>query len=287
MKNLIIFLSFFLFITFSLSAQEKLNLSGSFYADTKIISSNYNVTSLPGIMPQVQNKKSPILAGLFSLVLPGSGEIYAESYLKGAIFMLVEAAVITTAIIYDNKGDKKTEEFQNYADDYRNPEHNWSVVRYAEWVIQNQLGGVDPGIIISDDESLPPWERINWSILNANEHGSHKLPPHGDQQYYELIGKYFQYSVGWNDHNGGPAVESNASENFWFYSGMRGDANDLYKVASTAVIGIYVNHFLSALDAIWTTAQFNKNLAFNVRVEKLQIADKIELAPKINLSYSF
>jgi hypothetical protein len=33
--------------------------------------------------------------------------------------------------------------------------------------------------------------------------GSHRLPPHGDQQYYEMIGKYHQYSPGWNDFTGG------------------------------------------------------------------------------------
>ncbi len=48
---------------------------------------------------------------------------------------------------------------------------------------------------------------------------------------------------------------------FLFYSDMRGDANNFYSVASTAVIGIYVNHFLSALDAVWSATQFNKDLA--------------------------
>ena len=36
-----------------------------------------------------------------------------------------------------------------------------------------------------------------------SETGSHNLPPHGDQQYYELIGKYHQYSSGWNDFTDG------------------------------------------------------------------------------------
>ncbi|MCK7524858.1 MAG: hypothetical protein MZV64_48260 [Ignavibacteriales bacterium] len=56
--------------------------------------------------------------------------------MKAGIFLAIEAAVVTTAIVYDGKGDDKTIEFQNYADDYTNPDHNWSVVKYAEWLNQ-------------------------------------------------------------------------------------------------------------------------------------------------------
>lgn len=172
------------------------------------------------------------------MLIPGAGEIYSEEYLKAGIFLAIEAAVITTAVIYDGKGDDKTTEFQNYADDYQNPEHNWSVVRYAEWL--NQYEGAS--ISINSDESLPPWERVSWAEVNAAETGSHKLPRHGEQQYYELIGKYHQYSSGWNDFSGA-GNKDQISPNFTFYSGMRGEANDFYSTASTAVIGIYVNHF--------------------------------------------
>jgi len=123
-------------------------------------------------------------------------------------------------------------------------------------------------------------------LLNAAETGSHKLPPHGEQQYYELIGKYHQYSSGWNDYTGGENNDQ-ISPNFTFYSGMRGEANDFYSVASTAVIGIYVNHFLSALDAVWSTTQFNKDLAVKVRLENIQYANRVEYYPKIYFTYSF
>ncbi len=229
-----------------------------------------------------ENKKSPILAGVMSLLIPGSGEIYVGEYLKAGIFLAIEAAVVTTAIVYDGKGDDKTTEFQNYADDYTNPDHNWSVVKYAEWL--NQYEGAS--IPINPDESLPPWERVNWDDVNAAESGSHKLPPHGEQQYYELIGKYHQYSSGWNDFTGG-GNKDQVSPNLIYYSGMRGDANDYYSVASTAVIGIYVNHFLSALDAVWSATQFNKDLAIKVRLENIQLANRTEFYPKIYFTYSF
>ncbi len=278
----LILISFITSISFSQTGEDKVILSGNLSADSKIILNNYTEAVTPQFMYSQENKKSPILAGVMSLLIPGSGEIYVGEYLKAGIFLAIEAAVVTTAIVYDGKGDDKTTEFQNYADDYMNPDHNWSVVKYAEWL--NQYEGAS--IPINPDESLPPWERVNWDDVNAAESGSHKLPPHGEQQYYELIGKYHQYSSGWNDFTGG-GNKDQVSPNLIYYSGMRGDANDYYSVASTAVIGIYVNHFLSALDAVWSATQFNKDLAIKVRLENIQLANRTEFYPKIYFTFSF
>jgi len=281
-NKLLILISFITSISFSQTGQDKVILSGNLSADAKIIFNNYTEPVTPQFLYSQENKKSPILAGMMSLLIPGSGEIYVGEYLKAGIFLAIEAAVVTTAVVYDGKGDDKTTEFQNYADDYMNPDHNWSVVKYAEWL--NQYEGAS--IPINPDESLPPWERVNWDDVNAAESGSHKLPPHGEQQYYELIGKYHQYSSGWNDFTGG-GNKDQVSPNLIYYSGMRGDANDYYSVASTAVIGIYVNHFLSALDAVWSATQFNKDLAIKVRLENIQLANRTEFYPKIYFTYSF
>ncbi len=276
----LLLLIFYSSISFSQS-NEKILLSGNLSLDSKIVLSNFIDHNTPQFSFSAQNKKSPILAGVLSLLIPGAGEIYSEEYLKAGIFLAIEAAVITTAVIYDKKGDDKTTEFQNYADDYTNPNHNWSVVKYAEWINQYQNGN----ITIDPDNSKAPWDRVDWTELNAVESGSHKLPMHGEQQYYELIGKYPQYSPGWNDFNSSDYHD--VSSNFLYYSSLRGDANDLYSVASTAVIGIYINHFLSALDAVWSTAQFNKNLAVKVRMENIQLTDHAEFYPKLYLTYSF
>ncbi len=285
--SLIKFLALIVFgtsVALSQTIDDKTILTGNLSADSKILFNNFSEPVAPQFSYATENKKSPILAGVLSLIIPGSGEIYVGEYLKAGIFLAIEAAVVTTAIVYDGKGDDKTIEFQNYADAYTNPEHNWSVLKYAEWLIEYEQG--DPNMILSNDPNLPPWEQVDWALLNASEKGSHKLPPHGEQQYYELIGKYHQYSSGWNDFTGG-GNKDQISPNFTFYSGMRGDANDFYSVASTAVIGIYVNHFLSALDAVWSAAQFNKDLAVKVRLENIQFADHAEFYPKLYFTYSF
>jgi hypothetical protein len=230
-------------------------------------------------------KKSPVISGVLSAILPGAGQVYNEDWWIAGIFVAVEAALITTAVVYDNKGDDQTEYFESYADDYTNPEHNWSVVRYAEWLAQYEGADLSK-IVISDDETLPPWERVNWAELNAAEKGSHKLPPHGEQQYYELIGKYHQYSGGWNDYTGG-ANNSQISPNYIYYSGQRGLANDYYNTSSTAIVGVYINHILSAAEAVWGATRFNKNLAVNFRVEPLNTATGTELVPTLKFKFSF
>ncbi len=288
MKYLSYMLIVFTISTNLFGQDNNIVFTGNLNSDAQQILESYKETKINPIVFQNGNKKSPILAGILSLVVPGAGEIYTEEYLKAGIFLAIEAAVISTAVIYDKKGDNKTTEFQNYADDYMNPDHNWSVVRYAQWLIDNE--GANPNIRFDDwavdDTRLPPWQRVDWEALNNIEKGSHKLPRHGEQQYYELIGKYHQYSSGWNDFTGG-VNKDQISPNFIFYSVMRGDANDLYSVASTAVIGIYVNHFLSALDAVWSAVSFNKDLAVQLRMDNIQLTNRAVFYPKINLTFNF
>ena len=258
---------------------EKLDLTGNLYADSKIIQNNFSKLSANPMADDLPGKKSPVLSGVLSVILPGAGQVYNEDYWIAGIFVALEAALITTAVVYDNKGDDQTASFEAFADE------NWSVVDYAEWLAQYEGADLSK-IIISDDESLPPWERVNWSELNAAERGSHNLPPHGEQQYYELIGKYHQYSAGWNDYTGGANNEL-ISPNFTYYSGERGKANDYYNTASTAVVGVYINHILSAAEAVWGATRFNKNIAVNLRVETYNLAGGLELVPTLKIRYSF
>lgn len=68
---------------------------------------------------------------------------------------------------------------------------------------------------------------------------------------------------------------------------MRGEANDFYATASTAVIGIYVNHLLSTLDAVWSSIQYNKDIAVKLRLENIQLTDHTEFYPALYITYNF
>ncbi len=281
-------------------AQTEKVLSGNLQVDSRYLSSQNRDLKQPQVFSAKQfqssetGKKSPLLGGLLSLVVPGAGEFYSGSYLKAGIFFVVEAAVVTTAIIYNNKGNNKTDEFQNYAD------QNWSVVKYAQWMVDHKdiLGLPDnltySDIIVKNDPNLHPWQQVSFAKLNyyeslvgSNGYGfTHQLPLHGEQQYYELIGKYHQYSPGWDKYEGGSDVHIIPAQ-MKSYAIMRGDANTYYNHAETAVIGIYLNHFLSALDGVWSAIRFNKDIAFNTRVNTINVADKSLLVPTFNIKYNF
>ncbi|RPI70099.1 MAG: hypothetical protein EHM47_12750, partial [Ignavibacteriales bacterium] len=124
MKKILIIILIVILIASVNAQSSEINFTGSLHTDSKILFDAANPESLPQISFQTENKKSPFLGGLLSLVVPGSGEVYAGNYWKAAIFVAIEAAVITTAVIYDNKGNDQTEFFQRYADE------NWDVTEY-------------------------------------------------------------------------------------------------------------------------------------------------------------
>lgn len=272
-------------LSFAQSFSSSIQLTGNLKEDSKRVQENYFYNNSNKHTLQVDNKKSPWLGGIFSLIVPGAGEIYAEEYWKAAIFIAIEAAAITTAIVYDKKGDNKTAEFENFAN------QNWSAKRYAEWTLRN-LPVLNPSLNPADFNVINPDGTVNWAELNRLERAigsgySHTLAPFGDQQYYEMIGKYPQFSHGWSDSNPDDTDYHILSPYFKSYSIMRGEANDLYKVASTAVIFIYINHFLSSLDAAWSVASYNKNLAMRIRLEQMNLAGQTEYVPTLNFSLSF
>lgn len=234
-------------------------------------------------------KKKPLLAGIMSFGVPGAGQIYSENYLKAGIFAAVEAGAIVLAVIYDNKGDDQTKFFENYAN------NNWSAERYARWTINNlsQLNvNLDPSSYnIFDNNGKVIWSELNKLENDIGGYYSHRLAPLGDQQYYEMIGKYSQFNVGWaefGDENTpyvwgvDPLVDQ-----FKYYSKERGKANDFYTVSKWAVIAVVSNHFISALDAAWSANKYNKKLNISLSIEEETIGFYRDYYPQLNLSYKF
>jgi len=251
------------------------------------------VAGRPAMLPQdysqavPPSEKSPWLAAVLSLALPGAGEAYAGSYLKGALFFAAEATMWAFAYSYDKKGDDQTAAYKNYANEH------WSAVRYIDWTASH-LGFLNPNLTKSADDYLlliypdeemcdPPFSCVDWAELNNMERDiavagngyTHALPYYGEQQYYELIGKYEQFSRGWDDSGDlHPELDNdvpirNTSNRYNIYSDMRAEANNQYDIATTFVNIAVVNHVLSAIDAFWTVTRLNKSLHAEVRM-KLQ-----------------
>lgn len=297
--------------------------NSAFSNDKKLYTGNPSVdlfnnhtllNSLPAQTQESDNNKlkSPFLAGGLSLLIPGTGELYAGSYIKAGLFIAVETTAWIYALKYEKKGDDQTNFFQNYADgrtdlkpswDLSEPDRyrtRWDVIRYYEWSYANKLI-INPqgdyseisNAIISNDITLPPWQRIDWESLNALERAigkwySHTLHHHGEQQYYELIGKYPQYNQGWFDaDNPNFTYGDQISQAFKEYSKMRGLANDYYYKAKTAFTVVLINHVISAFDAYFTTRSYNSKLKFEAITKNQEtIYGNIPIA-FLNLSYKF
>ena len=270
--------------------QTNTNFTGSLSADSRLILNEYQDDAVKqSSFESPADKKSVLLAGVLSGIIPGAGEVYiggTTNYIKAGVFALIEAVSIYYSISYNQRGDAQTNFFQNFAD------QRWSVVRYAQWINDNTSG---VKVTINPNTALPAWQRVDWASLNAAEDAigaigfTHKLPPHGEQQYYELIGKYPQYARGWEDDTQ-PDNLSNPdyiTPEFHWYSEMRGDANNLYKVSARGTAILYVNHVLSILDAIWSSITFNKNIALNVSYDRVNLAFVEDWTPTLHLKYSF
>jgi len=268
-----------------LTGNSRLDFFGTALPGPLVVEGSPVFSPQEGSSSGVPGEKSPWLAAALSLGLPGAGEVYAGSYLKGALFFAAEATMWAFAYSYDKKGDDQTEAYKAYANEH------WSVIRYVDWTAAH-LGFLNPDLTTSADDYLleiypddetcePPFTCVDWAALNQMEHDiangrlngyTHALPYYGEQQYYELIGKYEQFSRGWDDSGDlNPELENNVpirntSNRFNIYSDMRAEANHQYDIAATFVNIAVVNHVLSAIDAFWTVSRLNKSLHAEVRM---------------------
>ncbi len=287
-------------ISVLLSQQTKKKyLTGSLKNDTQFIL-NKNKYSPEKFDSDVYShkKKIPLEAGSYSFLLPGIGQLYNHDYLLAGAFLGVEAVAVALTIIYNNKGDNQTQFFENYANQH------WSAVRYAKWTFKH-LEKLNPEInqdrVNYYNQNLIVNNKVNWDVLNelenevsqspGGQYYSHRLAPYGDQQYYEMIGKYTQFNVGW-DQFGDENTDftfgvDSVIPQFKYYSKQRGKANDYYNGAKWAVITIVTNHFISALEAAWGASRFNKKLKMNISVQKETIGFYTDYYPRLNIKMNF
>ncbi len=230
------------------------------------------------------NEKSPYLAALMSAVIPGTGEFYSKSYIKSAIFFGAEVGLWVVYSTFQRKGNDKTNEYQNYANS------NWNINKYALWLKTQGFQG---------SSGINPNEP-NFEILRAQVNVcealnfSHTLPPFGEQQYYEVIGKYQSFIGGWS--TAGSDINKNNFETYVLpqvqsYMFDRQKANNYFSTASYSLDVIVLNHLLSAADAAWSVTMFNKNINVNTSINIKNLYNythnEYKLTPFANLKVTF
>jgi len=210
-------------------------------------------------------------AMLFSAVIPGTGQFYNKSWLKGLAFVGIEAGAIAINAIYTQRGNKQEGIFERYADAHWSEEEYWDSI-YA--MCQRDPHSAAYNCRRDDLPSLRRWER---------DHFSHFLPEEKNQTYYENIGKYDQFNFGWDDTN----VElGRDSANRELYTKMRKKANDQFKAATYGASAVLINHVLSMFDAAYSTYRFNRAQAkATMGLEMQRYHD--ELLPALSLRISW
>jgi hypothetical protein len=302
MKKNIMFALLVLMVLHSARSGEKSpihitgNRSVDFFGITKSYASTPTQTAFFNVSDAFQqterSEKSPWLAGLLSAAVPGAGEFYSGSYIKAGVFFGIEVASWAMSISYNRKGDKQTDFYKAYADEHYSP------IRYAQWVYK-YVDQINPSIdrLHYDfwneqyDSGGAPFSYLNWRGLNQMETDigapfTHRLPVYGEQQYYELIGKYKQFSKGWDDEPD-ELDHRTPEEHYYYYAEQFNLADKYYNIASSYVAVTIANHILSAFDAAWSASRYNKALhaEINLRMQPSPIG--LVPAARATVSYTF
>ncbi len=249
------------------------------------------------------SSRNVMLAFGMSAVAPGAGQIYNKQWVKAAVVVGLEAALIAGYMVYRSRGRNEEDAYKAYAHEY------WDPTQYASWLndyvdfLEEEHGasiGADPVVIPAGVDFTTPdsWtaddRQMARSFFNQirgvearifhPETGasfSHKLPFFAEQQYYELIGKYFQFAPGWVDyptwragdeftiaidpeHTGAGGTKPNVQGRFLEYAANHADANTLLRRASRMSAVIVLNHLVSAIDAAITSKLNNDRLDADV-----------------------
>ncbi len=194
-----------------------------------------------GITPRIKSKKkadyrdgkSPLVAAGLSLLVPGAGEFYGKDYIRSGIFFGIEVFTLSMWYYYESDGDDRRDEYRDYADAnfdeqlyyggllgmtqnaldslyQQDHNHNGIVDVYDVWnydyFSNRDVWSYEEkdGLAVNDLLVLSFGAYNGYRIIleGGASQFTHNLPETKTQQYYEMIGKYHQFSCGWNDFDG-------------------------------------------------------------------------------------
>ncbi len=229
--------------------------------DTTALTREQQLAQLPGY-------KLPKKALFFSAVIPGAGELYVKSYLKAAAFFLIEVGAWTYYGVYQKKGKEQEDKYENFANAH------WDSTKWRFW-----------------------YDGLTDNQKNSFTHAGHMLElireSRTTQQYYEMIGKYYEFYIGWDEVDDPNQFdleelfgEHRASQIVDDYMSMRAKSNDFFAQARNGTTIAMINHLLSAVDAAWTAKiKNNRLLKTALKMEQIQFDDRVE--PVLSLKFKW
>lgn len=202
-------------------------------------------------------EKSPAKALAFSAIVPGVGQFYSHAMWEGALFLGLEAAFWGGRFYYKDKGEELEDEYIEFADS------KWDLAKWFEACMTHDYNMLENShhiyvayngqqYMVSD--SLPS-DLPNYIGLAQ----SGDLQPIKNRDFYENIGKYDQFSGGWEDfeeynHDPDTLIVTPLRDK---YLTKRYDSNQALKTASKFFTAVMFNHLISAFHAQIAAKQYS------------------------------
>lgn len=238
--------------------------------------------SVGGVDVNSPNFKYPGKAMLYSLIVPGAGQLYVRQPLKAVVFLGAEVIAILALKSYNQRGLDHTRAFKDSADahwDFRRWIDRASLFSGPGWEDIPNIGmqgthSLDYYVVMTEGGRPEIFgktgdERFLQLYFNTDttDHVFVKM----NDEYYENIGKYNQFLSGWDDADpalpdidvtpSGPIARTPHRD---AHLSRREEANRLKSTARYVVSALMFNHVLSAVDAIFATSKWNRKNALRV-----------------------
>lgn len=174
--------------------------------------------------------KSKLLAGLYSLILPGAGHYYSENIFKAKLYAGIESGLWLS--FYG---------FRRYAKMKNEASKGWAILR----------AGACP---FNDDDRY--WTKLTYyDNRDRNEpdgFGYNQMIRVIDREEAPIFPETPEYYWNWDSR-----------QSREHYRKLRNQGKTAYKHADLVIGGIIVNHLVSAIDAFISAGKFNRRLGFS------------------------
>ncbi len=256
---------------------------------------------MPAPVAANASRSVPMAFGM-SLALPGLGQAYNRNWIRSAAVAALEGGLLVAYFSWRDEGREGERAYQAYAHQFWDPRQYAAWLNdYAVWLEAGvepenrtlQLAaiappaGIDFGAPATWTEADRQVARAFFDAMRAVENEiwhpetgaafSHEIPYFGEQQYYELIGKYYQFAPGWVDYpawrsgeaftdaidperTGANGSKPNVQGRFLDYAEDHAHANTLLRRASRVSAFLVLNHVLAAFDAAIAARLHNRRL---------------------------